>query len=150
MIDLLKELPQLLPLAFEWAESRSREILESGSALPPKEQQLASSVGVRRPELVRVKIVPTVPLPENRKLRAAAEQSGLLGPSTRGLTLGYGIYLVEGFIDDRIKRHECRHVYQYERAGSIAAFLSKYVPDVLEFGYWDAPDEIDARAHAIG
>jgi hypothetical protein len=70
----------------------------------------------------------------------------LLGPSTHGLTLGYGIYLVEGFVEDRIKR-QCRHVYQYGRAGSIAAFLAKYVPDVLEFGYRDAPDEIDARAH---
>jgi hypothetical protein len=150
MIDLIKELPQLLPPAVDWAESRSREILETGYPLTPKEQQLASSVGVRRPELVRIKIVPAVPVPENSKLRAAAEQSGLLGPSTHGLTLGYGIYLVEGFIDDRIKRHECRHVFQYERAGSIAAFLAKYVPDVLEFGYWDAPDEIDARAHEDG
>jgi|HubBroStandDraft_1064217.scaffolds.fasta_scaffold934818_1 hypothetical protein len=150
MIDLVKELPQLLPLAVDWAESRSREILQTGCPLTSKEQRLASSVGVRRPELVRIKIVPTVPMPENLKLRVAAQQSGLLGPSTHGLTLGYGIYLVEGFNDDRIKRHECRHVYQYERAGSIAAFLSKYVPEVLEFGYWDAPDEIDARAHEGG
>jgi hypothetical protein len=150
MLDLLKELPQSLPLAVDWAESRSREILETGSPLTPKEQRLASSVGVQRPELVRIKIVPTVPVPENPKLRAAAEQSGLLGPSTHGLTLGYGIYLVEGFIEDRIKLHEFRHVYQYERAGSIAAFLAKYVPDVIEFGYRDAPDEVDARAWENG
>jgi len=97
MIDLVKALPQLLPLAVEWAELRAREIRETGSPLTPKEQQLASSVGVRRSELVRIKIVPAVPVPQNPKLRAAAEQSGLLGPSTHGLTLGYGIYLVEGF-----------------------------------------------------
>ena len=48
MLDLLKELPQSLPLAVDWAESRSREILETGSPLTPKEQRLASSVGVRR------------------------------------------------------------------------------------------------------
>jgi hypothetical protein len=41
-------------------------------------------------------------------------------------------------------------VYQYERAGSIAAFLAKYVPDVIEFGYRDAPDEVDARAWENG
>jgi hypothetical protein len=150
MIDLIKDLPRLLPLAIEWAEARSGEILDSGALPTPHEQQTARSVGVRHPERVRVKIVPAVPLPENAELRTAAIQAGLLGPSTHGLTLGYGIYIVEGFSADRLKRHEFRHVYQYERAGSIAAFLTKYVPEVLEFGYRDAPDEIDARAHEDG
>jgi hypothetical protein len=150
LVDLVKELPQLLPLAVDWAESRLREILETGSPLTPKEQQLASSVSVRRPELVRIEIVTAIPVPGNPKLRAAAEQAGLLGPSTQGLTLGYGIYFVEGFIDDRVRRHECRHVYRYERAGLISAFLSKYVSDVLEFGYREAPDKIGARAWENG
>jgi hypothetical protein len=30
------------------------------------------------------------------------------------------------------------------------AVLAKDIPDVLEFGYRDAPDEIDARAHEDG
>jgi hypothetical protein len=89
-------------------------------------------------------------LPENPELRAAALQAELMGPSTHGLTLGYGIYLVEGFIDDRLVRHELRHVYQYERAGSIEAFLAKYIPDVLRLEYWNAPDEVDARAWENG
>jgi hypothetical protein len=148
--NLAENLPRLLPLAIEWAESRSREILASGSPLTPHEVELARSVGVRHPELVKIKVVPAVPLPENPELRAAALQAELMGPGNRGLTLGHGIYLVEKFIDDRLKRHELRHVHQYERAGSISAFLTKYVPDVLEHGYRNAPDEVDARAWEKG
>lgn len=150
MIDWENELPRLLQLAVEWAESCSQDILDTGSPLTPRELRLARSVGVKHPERVRIKIVAAVPLPENPALRAAALQAGLMGPATRGLTLGYGIYLVRGFVDDRIKRHECRHVYQYERAESVEAFLATYVPDVLRLGYWNAPDEIDARAWEKG
>lgn len=150
MIDLAEALPRLLPLAVEWAESRSKDILATGAPPTPHELELAHSVGVQHPERMRIKTVPAVPLPENPELRTAALQAGLMGPSTHGLTLGYGIYLVGGVIDDRLVRHECRHVYQYERAGSIPAFLAKYVPDVLELGYWNAPDEVDARAWENG
>ncbi|MGO9512908.1 MAG: hypothetical protein ACLP2F_04595 [Steroidobacteraceae bacterium] len=150
MIDLAMELPRLLPLAVKWAESRSKEILETGIALTPSELQLARSVGVKYTQRVRLKIVPVVPLPEDADLRAAALQAGLLGPSTQGLTLGYGIYLVEGFNCNQLKRHECRHVYQYEQAGSIQAFLSKYIPEVVQLGYENAPFEVDARAYENG
>jgi hypothetical protein len=146
MIDLSEELPRLLPLAVDWAASCSSEILKTGVPLSSHEVHLARSVGIRYPERVRIKIVPAIPLPEDVELRAAALQAELIGPSTRGLTLGYGVYLVHGRMCDRLIRHECRHVYQYEQAGSIEAFLTKYIPDVLEHGYWNAPDEVDARA----
>jgi hypothetical protein len=45
--------------------------------------------------------------------------------------------------------HECRHVYQYEAAGSIAAFLPVYIEQIVEFGYDDAPFEQDARHHEL-
>jgi hypothetical protein len=150
MIDLSKELPRLLPLAVGWASSRSSEILETGIPLSTHEMDLARSVGVRYPERVRIKTVPAIPLPEDAELCAAAVQAELIGPSTRGLTLGYGVYLLEGFVCDRLVRHECRHVHQYEQAGSIEAFLRKYIPEVLQFGYWNAPDEVDARAWENG
>jgi len=146
-IDLPSALPRLLPLAVEWAERQSASIRETGVALDASAMQLASTVGVQHPERIRLTIVATIPLPENDELRQAAVQSGLLGAGTIGLTLGYGIYLVEGRISDRLIRHECRHVYQYERAGSIEAFLARYVPEVLEFGYLDAPLEKDAREY---
>lgn len=150
MIDLATELPRLFPLAVEWAESQSQEIRETGFPLTSIELKLARSVGVERAEQVRVKIVPAIPQPINAELHAAAIQLGLLGPSTHGLTLGHSIYLVQGYIADQLIQHECRHVYQYEQAGSIEAFLARYIPELVQFGYERVPYEIDARAHEGG
>jgi len=47
----------------------------------------------------------------------------------------------------RYLAHECRHVYQYEAVGSIAAFLAVYLEQIAKVGYWDAPFQQDARSH---
>jgi hypothetical protein len=65
------------------------------------------------------------------------------------MTLGYGIVIVEGQMDLGLLSHECRHVYQVEIAGGLAAFLHEYLKQIADFGYDDAPYEIDARAHEI-
>jgi len=43
-------------------------------------------------------------------------------------------------------RHEFRHVYQFEQAGSIANFIEIYVKSVIADGYQNSEFEIDARA----
>ncbi len=91
--------------------------------------------------------VTRIPLPDDPELRDAAFRAGMLGPGTIGLTLGYGIYIVKDHRSNRLVSHECRHVYQYEVAGSIAAFLPQYLEQVLSVGYAAAPFEIDAREH---
>jgi hypothetical protein len=48
----------------------------------------------------------------------AAIHIGLLGPNTAGRTVGYGIFIAER-CTPRLLAHECRHVYQYEQAGSM-------------------------------
>jgi hypothetical protein len=45
--------------------------------------------------------------------------------------------------------HELRHVYQYEAAGSIAAFLLNYLWQIATAGYEECPLELDARAHEV-
>ena len=45
----------------------------------------------------------------------------------------------------RLLAHECRHVYPYEVAGSIEAFLLLYLEQIAEVGYERAPYEVDAR-----
>ena len=146
MIDLRTALPLLLPRAVAWAEARSMEILASGTPLTEVGVQLAKDVEVALPELVRLKVVPSLPLPEDAELRQAAVQTGLLGPNIIGLTLGHGIYVVEGNWSDRLISHECRHVHQYEAAGSIAVYLPIYLQQIVEYGYEQAPYEIDARS----
>ncbi len=49
----------------------------------------------------------------------------------------------------RLLSHEFRHVAQFERAGSIAAFLPVYLESVVQEGYWGCRFEQDARAHEL-
>ena len=90
-----------------------------------------------------------LPLPDDPDLRQVALETGLLGPNMIGLTLGYGIYVCDGHMDNRLISHECRHVHQYEVAGSIESYLPIYLRQIAVHGYHDAPFEIDAREHEI-
>jgi len=78
-----------------------------------------------------------------------AHRAGLLGPETLGLTLGYGIFIVSGHDTVRLLSHEFRHVYQYETLGSIEKFLPVYLQQIVDFGYADAPLEVDAREYEM-
>jgi hypothetical protein len=147
MIDLAAELPQLLPLAVAWAQDQETAILATGRALIATESKLAAAVGVRETDRVRIKIVQQLPLPQHPGLRTAAIQTGLLGPAMIGITFGHGIYIRGRDISNRLVSHELRHVYQYEEAGSIAAFLATYLEQIVTFTYERAPLELDARRH---
>lgn len=139
----------MLRLAVDWAVARSREVQIHGIPLSRGDVELAQSVGVARPELVRVASVSKLPVPVDPTLRTAALQTGLLGPGTAGLTLGYAILLLRGHESRRLLSHELRHVQQYESAGSIAAYLPLYLWQIVEYGYVDAPFERDAREHEV-
>ena len=147
VIDLQTALPDLLPLAIQWAEARAREVELSGKPLKDDLLGIARAVGVRKPKLIRIARLQTIPIPKHPYLRAAALQTGLLGPTTVGLTLGYSILICRGHDTTRLMSHEFRHVYQYESAGSIRAFLPVYLQQVVKFGYENAPFEVDARLH---
>ena len=103
-----------------WAEDQANQVAHSGRPLNEGEREIARSVGVRAPDRIRVLLVDALPLPENTALREAALQTGLLGPKMVGLTLGHSIFIRRGYETGRLLSHECRHVYQYEQAGSIA------------------------------
>lgn len=146
-VDLKTLLPVLLPRAIEWATTHSEEILKEGRPLSAEGIKLATAVGVSFPAKVRVSEVTTLPIPSDPQLRNIALETGLLGPGIIGLTLGYGIYIRSGCFSNKLISHECRHVYQYETAGSIDKFLPMYLQQVAMYGYRDAPFEIDARMH---
>lgn len=145
--NLADVLPQLLPRAIEWAEERSNKILLEGAALANEGLEIARTVGVLQPERIRIKLISELPLPDDPELRYAALETGLLGPGMVGLTLGYGICICQGHQSNRLLSHECRHVHQYEVAGSIRNYLPEYLRQIAEFGYHDAPFEVDARNH---
>jgi len=148
-IDLLSVLPVLLPRAIAWADARSSEILASGEPLSDTGLKLAAAVGVSDAARIRVSTVSALPLPDDPDLRQVALEVGLLGPNMIGLTLGYGIYVCDGHMNNRLISHECRHVHQYEVAGTIESYLPIYLRQIAVHGYHDAPFEIDAREHEI-
>jgi len=145
-MDLRALFPELLPNAIAWAKFQSQHVYELGATLPKPFIPIAQRVGVKHPELIRTKLVDRLPLPEDPILKQAAIESGLLGPNMVGLTFGHSIFLVSGHETDRLIAHECRHVFQYELFGSIDNFLFVYLQQIIEFGYQDAPLEVDARA----
>lgn len=148
-IDLAANLGLLIPRAIEWAEQFAARMLVSGRPLGESELAIARQVGVLRPEAIRLFFAPGLPAVADPLLREASLATGLLGASTAGLTLGHAVYIREGLASTRLLSHEFRHVQQYEQAGSIAAYLPLYLRQVVEFGYTDAPYEVDARAHEI-
>jgi hypothetical protein len=148
-VNLREVLPQLLPGAISWAEAQAARIAGSGRPLDAEETRLARDVGVARPERVRIVTADSLPLPEESALRAAALQTGLLGPAMVGLTLGHAIFIRRGHTSRRLLSHELRHVHQYEQAGSIADFLPAYLQEIVAFGHAAAPLEQDARAHEV-
>lgn len=148
-VDLESLLPTLLPRAIEWVKVQSSSILKSGSPLNDLGIRLAQAVGVSHPDRIRVSVVQSLPLPDDPELRYVALETGLLGPEMIGITFGYGIYVCDGQVTNRLISHECRHVHQYEEAGSIDAFLPIYLQQIATVGYHDAPFEIDARQHEL-
>lgn len=146
-MDLQAILPLLLPKAITWAEEESLRVEATGRALTADEITLASRVGVVKAELIRIQSCDCLPMPKDLSLRAAAVQTGLLGPDMVGLTLGYSVFVCRGHETHRLLAHEFRHVFQYEQNGAIAGFLPVYLQQIVTLGYENAPFEIDARAH---
>ena len=81
---------------------------------------------------------------------AAAGRIGLMPQAADGMTLGYAVLIKRGAeADERLLRHELRHVAQYESRGGIGPFLAEHIPALLEHGYAGSPFERDARAHEL-
>jgi len=92
-----------------------------------------------------LRVVHGIPMPADPILSNVAREAGLLGPGSAGLTLGYGIYIRHDVQFDReLHVHEFVHVGQYERLGSIEAFLSHYLKECVDPGYPLGPMEQEA------
>ncbi len=142
-------LPVLQPAVLKWALLLADEISVSGLPLDDEGFAIAKLTGVRNPEKIRIGYVDRLPLPDNLILRMIAVRTGMLNPRTVGLTLGYSVLIQEGRDSVKLRLHEFRHVHQYEAAGSITEFLPRYLKQIILFGYWWAPFEVDARAYEI-
>ena len=135
----------VLPLASEWAEAKEKVALKNGVPLSTSQMEDAKRVGVTYPEKVRIFKVPQIPLPKHPVLKAAAEETQLITQTTVGLTVRYGIFIHSDFSDDRyLIVHELVHTSQYEKLGGFLPFFRKFLLQLINIGYPDAPMEQEA------
>jgi hypothetical protein len=90
--SLLSQFEMLLPLAAAWATEQEQDIVCDGVPLSEKEITDARAIGVQNPSQVRLLQVETIPRPSQPPLKAACDAIDFLTPTTRGLTLRYGIF----------------------------------------------------------
>jgi hypothetical protein len=139
----------VLPWVTLWARRRERDILRRGRPLTPDELQRAAFAGVAAPGRIRVLTVNKVPMPGWPWVQRLAARLGFDGNTTAGMALRYGIFLRRDRTGDAgLLVHECAHTAQYERFGSIAAFMRRYLIECLRDGYGASALECEARAAA--
>lgn len=144
-------LNEMLPRAAAWAQQQEQLILDNPKSLilVPQGHDIARRAGIARPEAVRILGVPEIPLPEEPDLKKAAIAFGLITLGTAGLTIGHGMFVRQDCLRDaKLIAHELKHVAQYERLGSIPAFLQHYLLEVNQHGYAAAPMEQEAITFA--
>jgi hypothetical protein len=145
--SLLAQFDALLPLAAAWATEQERAILRDGVSLSAEEIADACAIGVKERDRVRLLGIETIPRPTQPQLKAACDAIDFLTPATRGLTLGYGIFIRSDCWRDRLLIvHELAHIAQYERLGGILSFLRRYLFECLTVGYSTSPLELEAIA----
>ncbi|MEK7953441.1 hypothetical protein [Luteolibacter soli] len=143
--QLIALLPQLVPLAAQWAAKQELRILQDGVPLSSVSLADARLIGVEFPERIRLLKIDAIPVPEDPILAQAAAVAELLTPATAGLTIRHGIFIrSDCWNDRRLIAHECAHTAQYERMGGIEQFLAQYLRECIEIGYPAAPMEQEA------
>lgn len=149
---LVPLLTPFIPLATNWVKKQEAIILRKGRALTPRQKADAQKAGVAHPEDIRILEVKTIHPPKGLFLGWASKVANAFGPDTAGCTLRYGIYIRKDCQNYRENReiyvHEFVHVGQYERYGSIQAFLIDYLRECIEPGYPNGPLERQATRRA--
>lgn len=140
------QLKTLLPLAIRWVGEEEQRILRQGIPLDESQWEMAKKIGISEPGRIRVWKAAGMPAPGNPVLMAAMQLAAMSPHHAMGISFRYGIYLHTSIQDDRrVLAHELTHTLQYERLGSIDAFLQHYVAECLDPGYPAGPLEQEAR-----
>jgi len=147
-------LTPFVPLATRWAQDQESKIVQTGRALTPSQRKDAIKAGVKHPEKIRIKVVRSIKAPDGL-LGLASKFADAFGPDVAGATYGYGIFIRRDCANYRAHRelqvHEFTRVGQYERYGSIHAFLVDYLHECVDPGYGKGrlEKQADRRAKKI-
>lgn len=133
----------LAPSLARWSQSRERSILAFGEPLPAASVRFATELGIKSPDSLRLEITDFVPSPIPTPLIGLARKFGFPAFAPAGMCLGRGISATSH--DPALIRHELVHTLQYQRFGDHQSFMWRYIFEMLNFGYFDSPLEIEAR-----
>ena len=134
----------LAPRAIEWYQSVEQQLLPLGRSLTKKELQIAESLGVGRPEEIRIVVLAEFPMPSDPDLLQEAKRLGFDSDHLIGRTNGNVILLKpSASSDESVVAHELVHVRQIRRLG-IKAFIRRYILELEAVGYRRAPLELEA------
>ena len=141
----LQEINNLIPIASKWVEVQEEFIVSNGVQLTEKQKQIASKIGIKNIDKIRLLKVDSIPEPEDSILNELSKGIGLISFNTIGITFRYGIYIRQDYWDnDSLIIHELVHTLQYERMGGIANFLNQYIKECVYYGYNNSPLEKEA------
>jgi hypothetical protein len=149
---LVPFLTPFVPLASRWAEEQETMILKRGRPLNPSQLKDAHKCGVAYPEKIRILALKTIRPPQHGLLGWASKVAKVFGPETAGCTYRHGILIrkdCENYRENRaLFLHEFCHTAQYERYGTIHAFLVDYLAECVAPGYPYGPLEKQANRTA--
>lgn len=133
-------------MAASWVEKQEAYILANGIPLNEKQRLIASKMGIKHIDKIKIMQVESIPEPEDSILKEKNKILGFFSSNTLGITYRYGIYIRNDFWEDEsLLIHELTHTLQYERLGGIVDFLNQYIKECIYFGYDKSPLEIEAR-----
>lgn len=144
---LLRALPWVMPMILRYAEQVKWAAFKNGRKLTIDERRTAAAVGVKFTGTISLWIADSVPAPESAVLRWLARVAGLPFEQMAGLTFDHCIVIRKDFFTPELFAHECRHARQAEIVGNLGEFLTEYLTQVLTYGYYEAPMEVEARAY---
>lgn len=141
----LQQINNLIPIASQWVEVQEEFILSNGVQLTEKQMQIASKIGIKNIDKIRLFKVESIPEPDAFILNEASKAIGFISFNTIGITYRYGIYIRQDYWDnDSLIIHELVHTLQYERLGGINNFLNQYIKECVYYGYNKSPLEKEA------
>jgi hypothetical protein len=140
-----QEIISLIPKASTWVEKQEAIILANGVPLTEKQKIIASKIGIKNIDKIRLLQMELIPEPEESILDEASKSIRFISGDTLGITYRYGIYIRHDFWENEsLIIHELTHTLQYERLGGIAEFLNQYIKECIYYGYDKSPLEFEA------
>ncbi|MBD3585680.1 hypothetical protein HHX48_08040 [Salinimonas sp. HHU 13199] len=137
----------LLPQYIDWAYKIDKKGQQEGTALSADQLILATEIGIKHPEKVRLVYIDEIPFPrDNYALKVLGEALGFIGEGivNNAQAFGYSIYIRNGYPLDTPKlAHELVHVLQIERS-SLDSIIRQHISDLATYGYDNAPLEVEA------